>query len=280
MAYTYSKIIDFLLPFTGGFSSLRARLSPGIRILMYHRIIQSEKYDQLSVSPELFSEQMKFLSENYRVISIKEAIDKLEKGKYSGNEVVITFDDGYMDNYTEALAILEEYKFSASIYITTSFTDGIQAHPRYPDESAGLHMNWDILDKISRRNIILGAHTQTHPYLQQISPQHSHKEIFHSKKLIEEKLNIPVDVFCYPSGDFGKREINYVKDAGYRAALTVSPGVNRSTTNLFKLKRTEITNKDSIPYFSRKLAGAFDPLHKLLDLKRKYLFYKSRYISG
>ena len=272
----YSKLMNFILILTGLYSTLNLKLRPGLRVLMYHRITKMPKYDQLSVDPELFEIQMSFLKDNFDVISIVEAIDRLKEGTYVGNEVVITFDDGYIDNYLAALPVLKKYNLPASIFITTEFTDQVRSHPRYETEQS-LHLSWDDVNELTKSNITIGAHTVSHPYLQQISPQDSLREIQMSKLTIENNINLPVDIFCYPSGDYGQRELTYLKQTGYIAALTVSPGVNRQSTNLLELKRTEITNKDDLKYFKRKMSGAFDPLHFLLDLKRKRIFSKKKY---
>jgi peptidoglycan/xylan/chitin deacetylase (PgdA/CDA1 family) len=274
---SYNKIVDLVLILSGIYSSILLKIRPGIRILMYHRISKMHKYDQLCVDPELFDMQMAFLNENYNVISIEQAIEKLSTGKYSGNEVVITFDDGYMDNYMQALPILEKYDFPASIYITTEFTDQVKSHPRYNEAALSLHLSWTNVCELLNHNITIGAHTVSHPYLQQISPDDCKNEILNSKLEIENKINRNVDVFCYPSGDYAERELSFIKESGFMAALTVSPGVNRKSTSLLELKRTEVTNKDNSKYFFKKLSGAFDPLHLILDIKRKYLFAKKRY---
>lgn len=250
---------------------------PGVRILMYHRIFKMEEYDQLCVDPDIFESQMRYLNEHYNVLSIHDAIKKISTGTIKGDEVVITFDDGYMDNYIEALPILKKYDLPASIYITTEFTDHIKAHPRYKEPAVSLHCSWNDINKLINNNIIIGAHTISHPFLQQINPEQCKREIIDSKREIETKISEKVNIFCYPSGDYGRRELDFLKESTYTAALTVSPGVNRKSTNVLELRRTEITNKDNEKYFTKKLSGAFDPLHYLLDIKRKYLFYRKKY---
>ena len=79
-----------LLPFTRVYQTIR----PGIRILMYHRVAELQNYDQLTVHPSRFEEHMAFLSKNYRVISLDQAVVELQNKKIQPS-VAITFDDGY-----------------------------------------------------------------------------------------------------------------------------------------------------------------------------------------
>ena len=190
----YSKLMNIILMLTGLYSTLNLKLRPGIRILMYHRVSKMSEYDQLSVDPELFDMQMSFLKDNFDVISIVEAIDRLKEGGIVGNEVVITFDDGYFDNYLSALPVLKKYNLPASIFITTEFTDQIRSHPRYKTDEL-LHLTWSDVNELTKNNITIGAHTVSHPYLQQIPPEDSLREIQLSKLTIENKIKLPVDIF-------------------------------------------------------------------------------------
>ena len=247
-------------------------LFPGVRILMYHRVRNVTHYDQLSVSIHNFEKQVRYLSENYRVISLDDAVKEMANGVRS-NAVVITFDDGYLDNIDNALPILQQYNIPATIFLTTGFCAQEKTHPRYPLEKQRLHLNWDEAKMLHNQKLItVGSHTITHPYLSSLSGVESKYEISHSKHVLEENIGASVNVFCYPSGDYSRREIDYVYGAGYFAAVSVTPGVNRTLDRRFELKRTEINDKDGPIQLKRKLVGAFDPIHKMLDWKRKWKF--------
>ena len=94
---------------------------PGIRILMYHRVDSLPEYDQLTVSPAIFRQQMEILAKRYRVIPLSQALTELASGKITRNTVVITFDDGYHDNVVHALPVLKELSLPATVFITTGF---------------------------------------------------------------------------------------------------------------------------------------------------------------
>ncbi len=124
------------------FAALHEYFSPGIRILMYHRIERLLTYDQLTVDPEHFAEQMAYLSKHCRVITLSQAVKELQSGSYQQPGVVITFDDGYRDNLIHALPILKRYCLPATIFVTVEFCEQTRQHPRYPTSSSRLHLNW------------------------------------------------------------------------------------------------------------------------------------------
>ena len=88
------------------------------RILMYHRVNTASDCLGLTVSPELFSQQLAFLADNYEVISLEDAVTRLTTGSLSGNCCVLTFDDGYRDNHHFAAPLLQKYNLPATIFVT------------------------------------------------------------------------------------------------------------------------------------------------------------------
>ena len=105
-----------------------------VRILMYHRVLQNtdvtKDFQQgLFVTQKIFDEQLLFLSQNYNVISLEQAYNVFKTdNKFSRRTVVITFDDGWGDNYTNAYPILKKYKLPATIFLTTDFIDTNQMY--------------------------------------------------------------------------------------------------------------------------------------------------------
>lgn len=252
-------------------------LRPGIRILMYHRVDRLVSYDQLTVSPERFAEQMGYLARHCRVLSLEQAVTELSAGRPVRSGVAVTFDDGYRDNLLHALPVLRRYRIPATIFVTTRFCDQDLSHPRYGNASPNLHLTWEETRELAREpGIAIGSHTLTHPYLSRLDPEAAAREIAGSRDIIHERLGKPVDFFCYPSGDFGSREMQLVASAGYRAAVSVAPGVNRAGTHPYALRRTEVTDRDGPRELALKLAGAYDPIHWFLHRRRERQFSKAR----
>ncbi|MFK8020299.1 MAG: polysaccharide deacetylase family protein [Pseudomonadales bacterium] len=242
---------------------------------MYHRVADLAAYDQLTVTVETFDRQMSALASRHCTIDMETAVALLESGDVPRQgTVVLSFDDGYLDNLENALPILEKYQLPAIVFVTTEFADQSASHPRYPQEQGSLHLNWDQLRALSKHPLIsIGSHTLSHPYLQSVSDAHSREEIERSKSTLERELDQDIDYFCYPSGDFSERELKTLASSQYRAAVTVAPGANVvGRFRRFELTRTEVTDRDKGMMFSHKLIGAMDPIHRLLHWRRKRQF--------
>lgn len=271
-----SMIRLFLALFFAPVAWLSQKRQPGVRVLMYHRIADLTEYDQLTVDIATFETQMSQLAQSSKVISLDDALEVLRDGKKLRRpRVVISFDDGYLDNLENALPILERYRLPAIIFITTRFADQTQSHPRYPGANT-LHLNWDQLRRLASHPLItLGSHTLSHPYLQSVSADLSRSEIVESAIQLEKQLNQPMKYFCYPSGDYSDRELAILSDSTYHAAVTVAPGVNvPGKFSPFELNRTEVTARDKPMMFRLKLLGAMDLVHKLLHMRRKKQFHQ------
>lgn len=258
------------------YATLRNVWRPGLRILMYHRVARLAAYDQLTVSPDRFAQQMQTLAQ-HDVVSLEDGLQALQSGALRKQLIAVTFDDGYLDNLTEALPILQRYRIPATIFVTTRFCDQAISHPRYGDQATQrLHLDWDEVSMLARTpGITIGSHTLSHPYLPTISDALAQQEIATSRTEIAARLQRPVAYFCYPSGDLSPRELQLVRHAGYAAAVSVAPGVNHRNADLFQLKRTEITDRDDDSQFRLKIAGAFDPIHQLLHARRTRRFAQS-----
>lgn len=256
------------------------RLRPSIRVLTYHRVDRLPAFDQLVVQPERFEEQMAYLADRHRVISLSQAVDELLSGSV-GPAVAVTFDDGYRDNLTHALPILLRHRIPATVFVTTDFCALRRSHPRYSEARRGdLHLDWDGVRALMRAGIAIGSHTVSHPYLTRLPASEARREIADSRRLIEEAVGAKVKFFCYPSGDFGERELALVREAGYRAAVSVAPGGNRATTPLFALNRTEVTDRDDAAGLGAKLDGAHDPIHALLHARRRRTYARLAHNRG
>jgi peptidoglycan/xylan/chitin deacetylase (PgdA/CDA1 family) len=264
---------------------VRNLLSPGLRILMYHRVSASAGPDQLNVHPTRFEAQMAALARGRgRVLALDAALDALDAGQLRRGDVVVTFDDGYLDNLTEALPILQRHGIPATIFVTTGFCDQRLSHPRYPkvagqgaeQKAERLHLTWpEVRQLAATPGMAIGSHTVSHPYLSRLSELDARHEITHSREQIAQQLGQPVSCFCYPSGDATAREQALVAGAGYRAAVTVAPGVNRAATPRQALRRTEVTDRDTPFDLWLKLHGAYDPVHTLLHWRRVRRFARA-----
>ncbi len=277
------RIFTLLTLLLYSFRSLLFSGPPGIRILMFHKVGPKDPkigYEPTNIPPERFEEQIALLSKAYNVISLHDAIALLKSGidvTLKRPNVVITFNDGFLDNLTHALPILEKYNLPATLFITTQCCDQSITHPRYNNHDQAQHLTWDQVRELSQHPLItLGSHTLTHPFLSQTDQEQSYEEIIHSKAIIEEAIGRKIDFFCYPSGNYSERELTTLSGSNYIGAVTVKPGSNSIATPRLELRRTEVTEKDTPLELKKKLTGCYDWLYKILDIKRENGFKKAR----
>jgi len=233
-----------------------------IRILYYHSI--SDAPIRSSVSPQAFEEQMAYLvSHGYRVLSLSEAIDRrIGRGTFPESGVVVTLDDGFQDNYEHALPILMRYKVPATVFLTVGYigTDRLPTLTR--TDFVPRPLDWREVKEMQARGIEFGSHTITHPMLTQVSGDVARREIGDSRRMLEDRLGAPVPFFCYPRGDVNAAVQRIVRDEGYAAACSIEPGLNDGRTDLFRLRRTYVSRRDSISEFGKKMDGAYDLLQR------------------
>ena len=233
-------------------SRAMGKQSRGTRILCYHRVNDQDKtYTSVTVSN--FKEQMNFLSrEGYQTISLKDivanSIIPISNG-IRARQIAITFDDGWRDNYENAFPILKQCGFQATIFLVT---DEI-GKPDYLTQEQILEM--------SRYGIQFGSHTLSHPDLTAIPEDRKWNEIFSSRKKMEDKLHLNIDFFCYPYGLYDLKSVEFIRKAGYLGACSNTPGANLKGESAL-LKRTEIGAHDTLFDFEKKIAGAYDLLHR------------------
>jgi peptidoglycan/xylan/chitin deacetylase (PgdA/CDA1 family) len=230
-----------------------------VPILMYHNI----GYEQgsFSVTPENFAKQMEHIKKHdYEVISLDELVTAIRNKKpLKRNKVVITFDDGYKDNFEYAYPVLKRFGFPATIFIITDFIGKgkIGVGKQFA--------SWEDIVIMSKNNISFGSHTKTHFYLDVAKDEAvAWEQISGSKKIIEQKIGMPVDYFCYPSGGFCPKAKGLVVQAGYKGACTTNRGFADFNQDIYELKRIKITNADGNKPFSfwMKLSGYYNVLRK------------------
>ena len=209
-----------------------------VLILNYHKI--DDTFIALAVRPEDFDAQMKYLSEHgYHTITPDELYDSLAgNAELPENPVLITFDDGYEDNYKNAYPILKKYDFKATIFVITSFLG--------KDKN---YMTWDQARELDANGISIESHTVDHKSMTDLTDEQLRMELVESKKKAEKELGHPVEYMAYPTGTYNLHIAEMVKEAGYKAAFTIKYGNVDKASNIYALERvpifhTEDTNKD------------------------------------
>jgi len=232
------------------------------RILMYHMVrdpIKGKKFNSLRVSPVDFDVQVRYLAENgWHSFTMDEAYE--QRRSLPEKSVVITFDDGYRDNLTNALPILKKYGFKATIYLVNDrHNRDWSGYRKAKNEGAGLKdepklSDDEVRELLASGLIEIGAHTQTHANLNSLDEKQSKKEICHSKEQIEMQFQTLCRSFAYPFGLYGEKDKKIVAECGYSNAVTTKAGIaDLKRCDPFEIPRITVSGKDHFFVFWLKL---------------------------
>ncbi len=218
-----------------------------VPILMYHSLDAAKIDTYSAVAPEVFYRQMESIKHwGYHVLSLADYCRLLKDGgKIPRNSVIITFDDGLIDN-TAAAEILEEFDFPATFFLIANKL----GTPGYLAADT-------VSEIIAQSRVSIGSHTLNEVYLPEAVPGVLEEEIAGSKIKLAEQFGRTIEIFSYTIGGFNEQIIDEVKAAGYVCACTTNRGFDR-TLNRFALRRIKVTNRDTGIRLWAKLSGHYN----------------------
>ena len=204
---------------------------PKILVLNYHQVQTANS--ALAVAEKDFDAQMNYLS-SHGYVSITP--DELYSGLNGEIElppkpVLITFDDGYADNYTNAFPILKYYGMRATIFVIPAFVG------KYNN-----YLTWDELREMEENGITVESHTMNHYKLEELPDDEIRSELLNSKQMLEEQLGHPVEFLAYPTGTYNLHIAGIAKAVGYKGAYTIKYGNVDLGSNFYALERVPIFN--------------------------------------
>jgi peptidoglycan/xylan/chitin deacetylase (PgdA/CDA1 family) len=255
----------FGLPIT---KMMGPKIGTRVPILMYHSISdhlfgKSHPYSHINTSPEIFRRQMRCLyQEGYRSIDLNELVKGFEDGTDLSKAVVITFDDGYQDFLTEAMPVLKQCGFMATVFLATGRIQETSMRLEGVD-----YLTWREVRELHQEGIQFGSHTVTHPDLRCLGPEQIEYELGYSKEVIEQQLGVAVNSFAYPfpfpeeNTDFTRLLLDELENQGFENGVTAILGRASLRHNRFFLPRLPVNSGDDQSFFRAKLAGGYDWAH-------------------
>jgi peptidoglycan/xylan/chitin deacetylase (PgdA/CDA1 family) len=238
-----------------------------VPIIAYHRV-NDFRQDMLTVNTELFHQQMSYLKKKgYQSINLDDLVSFYlnRDSNLPDKPIVITFDDGFQDNYLYAFPILNEFGFKATFFLILDLigTDIIFEKNKMdkPDLSKDKMLSWNEIKKMHEEGMKFGAHTCSHTNLLNISQKQAEQEIFGSYSKFVQQMDYPPLFFCYPYGVFDEGIKILVKRAGFRGAV-VTPNCHLEEEDLFALFRVGIYGHNNLQTFKFKISKWFKRLQK------------------
>jgi peptidoglycan/xylan/chitin deacetylase (PgdA/CDA1 family) len=219
-----------------------------VPILMYHYVSSPpENADQyrvdLSVEPETFRAQLSWLKEHgYYTIDLYDVIEVLVTGDEPPEKaVVLTFDDGYIDNYEYAYPILEEFGFTGTFFIATEFIDF---------EYKG-YMTWEMIEEMAAKGHRFESHTKSHPDLSILKRNGHVWQILGSQETLAAHIGYKPRFIAYPSGQYSDLTLEMVESLSLWAAVTTQGGTWRGFHDRYEWTRTRVSYGTTLSDFEQ-----------------------------
>ena len=213
---------------------------------MYHYISvppeDADKYRiNLSVPPETFRAQMQYLADNgYTTIDLYDLSRAIvDKQDLPEKPIILTFDDGYLDNYENAYPILEEVGFKGTFFIPTEFID-------FGREG---YMNWAQIEEMSAKGHRMEPHSRTHPDLRDRRREFLIWEILGPIETLEAHIGYKPRYFSYPAGRYDEKVINLLQELDMWGAVTTMGGTWHGFADRYEWTRVRIAYGHSMQDF-------------------------------
>lgn len=223
----------------------------GIPVLNYHQVNDVDE-NVLTVTTPEFDAQMRYLKEQgYTAISPYDYMEHLKNGTpLPEKPIILTFDDGYKDNATNALPILKKYGMKGTIFIVTDYLDRFDKYVTWADARA--------LERDG--TLIVESHTMTHADLSKLSAEEIRHELIGSRLAIYDKLEKWCAFIVYPGGVVDDRIPHLAKEAGFYAGFTVTFGLTDPGENIYLIDRIPVFGGISHSFLRFRIRLLFAPL--------------------
>lgn len=238
-------------------------MKQSVPILMYHAVAEDppSATRRLSVAPDSMECQLAYLaSRGFTGLTFADLADAFQTGaSLPERPVVLTFDDGYADFAREAWPLLRRYGFPATVFVTTGWiTDAGSAAGTPLDKM----LSWAQVGELAAAGIEIGAHSHSHPQLDQLSDTALRRELDGSRALLEEAIGGRVRSMAYPFGYFSPQVRRAARAAGYHCAAAVRNLRATSSDDPFTLPRLTVRRNTDEATFAAVVEGPDDRIFR------------------
>ena len=248
-------------------------------ILMYHMISGPKTAAEVKYAcpPKRFEQHLKMLlSAGFKPVSINAIEDYyINQTPLPENAFLITLDDGFEDNYSNAFPILQRYQIPAVIYLATGLVGKTNQWMNTPEFSERKMLSWTQIKAMAGKGISFGSHTVSHPKLTELDDESVGKELVQSKRIIEEQLGVACSHFAYPYGLLTEKTRELVQQAGFKTACSTRSGFNNTDRDPLILHRIEVYGDDATWKLKQKIRFGMNDASRFFPLK----YYSSRLLA-
>ena len=232
---------------------------PQVPVLVYHQVGDRFDWSITRQRKRGFERGIEFIvQEGYTSVRLEEVLSDSRTGDEP--KVAITFDDGYEDIYVNAFPVLQQYGFTACIFVVAGYVGKESQWDYSLGRNRKKHLSWDQIREMAQAGFQFGSHTVNHPDLTRIPTRFVRHELEKSKQLLEERIGERVDFLSYPFGRYNPYVQEEAQRAGYKAAFTMCSSWKEKGRHPFSLSRSAVYLLDS-------------PLSLRIKLNRGRLFW-------
>lgn len=217
----------------------------GIPILMYHRVAAAGPpgLERFRIDPTLFDEQLSALKQSgFSTIGLTDGAKALSEGELTMKKpLIITFDDGYRD-YLIALPSLQNYLFTATVFLVAARIGGFAEWDAGYGETAPL-MSWPEILEVAGEGTELGCHSLTHCPMTEMDYPNQLRETRQAREILESRLESPVNHFAYPYGAENEIARSVIATLNFSSAVSCRPAVARFGDEMLSLPRVEVQGR-------------------------------------
>jgi peptidoglycan/xylan/chitin deacetylase (PgdA/CDA1 family) len=239
--------------------------SVNIPVLLYHHVVP--KIDADDLRPFIITEfdfmwQLDLLEDyGYTPITLSDLFETSDLT----NKVIITFDDCPKNLLDHAIPHLEKKKWPGVFFAPYSHLGGVNQWNVARGKTKMELMTHDEIVQLATTRHEIGAHSMTHPHLNQCTDETAEAEIRQSKTQLEQLVNRPVTSFAYPYGHYPDRYVEIMSGCGYKTAVSMYSKARSTLSDPYCIRRTVVTDKESSFSLKVKLSGVYNNARVLYD---------------
>lgn len=211
---------------------------------MYHKVGTPDPQaanPALYVKTQDFRIQMeKLISWGYESLDFHDLLSIFEGGTPPRKGFIVTFDDGFMDNFTNAFPILKELNIKGTVFLVSKFLGKKSKWPESKEKKTEAILSLKEIEEMKKGGISFQAHSETHRHLSRLSEEEITDEVLESGKFISKVTGEEQVCFCYPYGSFNNTVVEAVKKAGYKMACSIKRENRYNLADRFVLPRLPI----------------------------------------